>query len=460
MLHTPSRWAGMLWRLYAGVGIALCLSGALARGLSVTRAEVEAIPPEERTGPDSFRQQWLVIQSGSDVGHVQELVLGTSCDVHVQYMVNTGCATCVATVQFLGSNRSLLNRYLVTSRDAELSIQGSESDLHMEVVVHRAASLSSVTLQSSSEVVFRDSVLVDDNSSASVSVQVTGNGKIYLPEDATYNVGQFITKVAGPGTVSITGKQINADSVDIQVQGNGSVCVATQGLQVKRRTTVQETSSGSISVDVSHFETDSLVASVQGSGGVSFTQPGRCNSANVATMGSGTVHIGPVSCANAEVAVYGSGNAVVRSLRSLYGNILGSGNIWYEGDKPQSVTGERVSLSSGERAIAIAYQGNPPIRPCLIPPHRPRQENQVVLRPDDQSPSNAEASGNIPSSTPETFSPPPPTSSITGRVHWVVLALLVGAVTFALYEFQSWRHRHRDPNEHSPLLGNDAPVYI
>ncbi|TMW61779.1 hypothetical protein Poli38472_010842 [Pythium oligandrum] len=454
-----------LWRLYTLATVALCLCNAFARALTVTRGEITSIPAEHRTGSASLVQDLLVLQPENTAEAVQGLVLGTSCDVYVDYAVNSECTSCVATVRFLGTSRSVLNRYSVSARDASLSIEGTSSDLRIEVILHRASSLRSLTLEGTSDVVVGDNTMAQDNASASVSIVVTGVGSIYLPEQATYNVKQFVVKVVGSGDVSIPGKQINADDVDVQVQGSGSICLAVQNVLVKGSTSLQGTSSGDISVNAAHFKTERLAVAVQGSGDVSFSQPGSCNEATVTVAGAGDVHIGNVRCIDVDVELAGSGNVVVQSQRSLSGNRFGSGDIYYQGEEPEYVTEKRIPGSSRPHLIAEPYRGQLPLKPCLIQPRRPRQESPMAFKPSQSSPWKTESGWNTTWSTPEPYSPPSSTPAAhTGgvivRVRWLGLGLLVIAVVLALYEFQGWRRRHRGPNERSPLLGNDVPVYI
>ncbi|MEQ9463582.1 MAG: DUF2807 domain-containing protein [Haliea sp.] len=153
-------------------------------------------------------------------------------------------------------------------------------------------------------------------------LQLRGSGDVFV---RPFTTPALTVVIDGSGDVYLY--DLETDSARFDMRGSGDI----QAARV-RAGSVRLTLTGSGDIALGSVETDSMYAALNGSGDVSSGEGSRGAATEINIIGSGEVNFAGLDGDHAGINIVGSGTARVGVFRSIDAAIMGSGDIYYQGD--------------------------------------------------------------------------------------------------------------------------------
>jgi hypothetical protein len=332
--------------------LALQPIATLALTVHVTPTQLLDVAPSTN---ESLAQRWTVAPSASGE-QIQSLEIDSFAQVFISYEpqdTTDAALPLVATVLVSGSDFKLITTAdVVALAPATLTIRlldasqldGIDGFVGVHVILHQQHVVQRVHATGEGDVVITDSVLVENDPHANVSVDARGGTRVYLPSHVNLTANSVSLSTSGSASVYLpTASRIQAPSVSLLQSGSGAIAATSSALQVLHTLAVASSGAGSVCIDATFIETNVIRVDASSAGDVyvgghdgsyEATNHYFCDASQVFQSGPGAVDLGTILCIDSDVEIDGSGDVTVSSARSLAGHARGKGKILYAGEMP------------------------------------------------------------------------------------------------------------------------------
>ncbi|KAG6622871.1 uncharacterized protein IUM83_09237 [Phytophthora cinnamomi] len=365
--------------------LAFALAQTVADGaFSVTSTE----PSRSNDLNGAFIEKvWTV--SGEDGDVLDDLKVQVAGNVFVDYDASLRAADggVAAKVILRSSSPDMLDLVDVSIHDAE----GSGFRVHYkntnarvvggvvtQIIVSDSSVVSSVSAIHADSVVVGEGVMVFNDPSASLNLDVSSDAEIFVGSLTQNQVALKSIAIAssGDGHIQFLASSIQADNIAVNLSGDSKAVIeATDKITVNSLLS-SISGDGKIFVETANLQAQTLSATLSGDGKVSYSSAGSCVNEVIRLSGDASVYAGSIVCKTSTVQTSGDGKAIVQTTDTL--TSVGGGSVKYVNAPPQRIVSSSIFRKHSN--VKPAKYNKVKTRRPSIPPTRAPTDLTIVLK--------------------------------------------------------------------------------